>query len=94
MIRYPSKVEVANINNARLQAIHEPLHQYTAHDAPGVNSKGYTLSQGEATECLDRNTLWVKDLSLKKGAMVMLVTVSLSSPYLTQSTMLRNRTCR
>jgi hypothetical protein len=75
MERYPSKVEVANINNARLQAINEPVHQYMAHDSPGVNSKGYTLSQQEATECLDRNTLWVKELHLKKGAMVMLVTV-------------------
>ena len=76
--RYPSKVEVANINNARLQAINEPVHQYTAYDSPGVNSKGYTLSQAEATECLDRNTLWVKELHLKKGAMVMCVTVCFS----------------
>jgi hypothetical protein len=73
--RYPSKVEVANINNARLAAIAEPVKQFIAHDAPGVNSKGYNLTLAEATECLDRNTLWVKELHLKKGAMVMLVTV-------------------
>jgi hypothetical protein len=41
-----------------------------------VNSKGYVLNQAEATESLDRNTLWVRELHLKKGAMVMLVTVS------------------
>jgi hypothetical protein len=32
-------------------------------------------STRKGTICLDRNTLWVKELHLKKGAMVMLVTV-------------------
>jgi hypothetical protein len=59
-----------------LNALTAPVQQFVGHDSAGVNSKGYPLKLNEATECLDRNTLWVKELHLKKGAMVMLVTVS------------------
>lgn len=66
-----------NINKARLDALDTPLQQYIASNVAGVNSKGYHLTQSEATEILDRNTIWVSELHVKKGAMVMLVTVSL-----------------
>ena len=79
MSRYPSKVEVANINDARLAALDAPLLQYVASDAPGTNSKGYNLTQAQATEVLNRNTIWPQELSVKVGAMVMLVTVSVSN---------------
>lgn len=74
--RYPSKAEVARINDARLDALTTPLQQYSSADSPGVDSKGYTLTPGQATEVLNRNTIWPQHLHVKKGAMVMLVTVS------------------
>lgn len=43
-----------------------------------MNSKGWQLTPAEATVCLDRNTIWPQVLSIKIGAMVMLVTVSSS----------------
>jgi hypothetical protein len=75
--RYPSKAEVNAINTARLKAIDAPLQAFMAWDQPGINSKGYSLSKEEATACLDRNTMWPKELEVKVGAMVMLITVSL-----------------
>ena len=74
--RYPSKLEVATINNNRLAALTTPMKVYQAHDLAGTNSKGFRLTPGQATECLDRNTIWVAELSVKVGAMVMLITVS------------------
>jgi hypothetical protein len=74
--RYPSKVEVANINDTRLAALDAPLQQYISSDVAGINSNGYKLTQNQATEVLNRNTIWPQELSVKVGAMVMLVTVS------------------
>lgn len=79
--RYPSKVEVANINNARLAALDTPLQQFVSSDVPGVNSKGYQLDPAQATEVLNRNTIWPQELHVKKGAMVMLVTVSINMSH-------------
>jgi hypothetical protein len=64
------------VNSKRLAALTTPIVIYTAADVPGINSKGYKLNQVEATESLNRNTIWVPDLAVKVGAMVMLVTVS------------------
>lgn len=74
--RYPSKAEVTAINNDRLAALDAPLQQYLSSDIPGTNSNGYSLTQNQASEVLDRNTIWPRELSVKVGAMVMLVTVS------------------
>ncbi|RXK40277.1 hypothetical protein M231_02391 [Tremella mesenterica] len=82
---YPSKNEVETINRQRLAALNTPLQEYLAHDAPGVNSKGYDISQADATAILDKNTIWVKELSLKVGALVMLVTVSHNTEMMTDS---------
>ena len=73
---YPSKAEVSNINNGRLTALKTPAQVFISYDQPGINSKDFVLDQAQATEVLDRNTIWVRELSLKVGAMVMLVTVS------------------
>ena len=74
--RYPQKNEVNTINNERLNALTGPLKQYHAKDTGGTNSRGFPVSVDEATRLLDRNTLWPKELKVKVGAMVMLVTVS------------------
>lgn len=87
-VSYPSKVEVNNINTARLAALTTPLQQYISSDVAGTNSKGYRLTQGEATDVLNRNTIWVEELHVKTGAMVMLVTVS----FKTDTTALAHQT--
>lgn len=69
-------MEVANINSTRLAALDTPLQQYVSSDIPGTNSKGYNITEDQATEVLNRNTIWPQELSVKVGAMVMLVTVS------------------
>jgi hypothetical protein len=53
-----------------------PILVYAAADIPGTNSKGYPLSLADATDSLNRNTIWPVEIGLKVGAMVMLVTVS------------------
>ena len=74
--RYPSKNEVSSINQARLAALKTPIQVFISRDLPGQNSKGFALDEGQAQDCLDRNTIWPQELSVKVGAMVMLVTVS------------------
>ncbi|KAK8861367.1 hypothetical protein IAR55_002186 [Kwoniella newhampshirensis] len=71
---YPQKSEVATINAARLGALTTPVQIFLAWDVPGVTSSGYALDQTQATASLDRNTIWPKELELKVGALVMLVT--------------------
>lgn len=71
---YPSKAEVADINAKRLRELESPVQIFLSHDAPGTNSRGYPLTPEEATELLDRNTIWAQELKLKVGALVMLVT--------------------
>ncbi|WVF68806.1 hypothetical protein IAT40_003579 [Kwoniella sp. CBS 6097] len=71
---YPLKTEVAAINEARLAALKTPLQEFTAYDIAGLNSSGLMLDQQQATLSLNRNTLWPETLSLKVGALVMLVT--------------------
>jgi hypothetical protein len=51
------------------------MHTYTADDQPGINSRGYQLTQEEATKRLDQNTTWQKEVGLRVGAIVMLITV-------------------
>ncbi|KAK4687337.1 ATP-dependent DNA helicase PIF1, partial [Tremellales sp. Uapishka_1] len=70
---YPQKKQVAEINSTRLAALASLPQFFISWDMPGVNSAGRHLSDGEATESLDKNTVWPKELSLKVGAMVMLV---------------------
>ncbi len=74
--RYPSRIEVSTINDSRLAALQMPMQAFLSWDVPGINSKGFALDEGQAKECLDRNTLWLHELSVKVGAMVMLVTAS------------------
>ena len=74
--RYPSKIEVSTINQARLAALKTPIQVFICRDLPGYNSKGFPLDEVQAQESLDRNTIWPQELSVKVGAMVMLVTVS------------------
>nr|XP_019000033.1 uncharacterized protein I203_07567 [Kwoniella mangroviensis CBS 8507]OCF63494.1 hypothetical protein I203_07567 [Kwoniella mangroviensis CBS 8507] len=71
---YPQKAEVAAINSARLEALETPLQVFSSFDIPGVNSHGYPLEAKQATDCLNKNTIWPQDLELKVGALVMLVT--------------------
>ncbi|WVW86550.1 hypothetical protein I302_108600 [Kwoniella bestiolae CBS 10118] len=71
---YPQKAEVAAINSARLEALETPLQIFSSFDVPGTNSHGWALDSRQATECLNRNTIWPQDLELKVGALVMLVT--------------------
>ncbi|WWD16729.1 hypothetical protein CI109_101160 [Kwoniella shandongensis] len=71
---YPQKSEVATINAARLAALKTPIQIFLAWDVPGITSSGYALDQPQATASLDRNTIWPKELELKVGALVMLVT--------------------
>ena len=71
---YPSKAEVANINAERLAMLTSPVQIYLSHDAAGVNSRAWPLTAEEATNLLDRNTIWAQELKLKVGALVMLVT--------------------
>lgn len=73
--RYPSKIEVATINDRRLQALDSPLQAFLAWDEAGVDSKGFQVKKEDATQKLNVNTLWPAELSLKVGAMVMLITV-------------------
>jgi hypothetical protein len=76
---YPSRVEVKTINDERLAALTTPTQSFVSWDVPGINSKGFALTQEQAQECLDRNTIWLRESSLKVGAMVMLITVCSSS---------------
>lgn len=69
-----SKAEAASINDRRLAALTTPVQEFLSWDSPGVNSKGFNLSAEEAIEVLNRNTIWAQKLSLKVGALVMLVT--------------------
>ena len=76
LCRYPSKAEVARINDARLEAIKAREYLFDADDYPGTNSRGYPKTKEEATSLLDRHTIWPNEITLKEGAFVMLVTVS------------------
>lgn len=71
---YPSKIEVARINAAKLALLETPVQIFMAFDVPGRNSRGYNLTHAQASELLDRNTIWPKELQVKVGALVMLVT--------------------
>ncbi|OCF40183.1 hypothetical protein I317_06007 [Kwoniella heveanensis CBS 569] len=71
---YPLKSEVAAINEARLSALKTPLQEFRSWDVGGLNSSGIMLDQQQATDCLNRNTIWPEELPLKIGALVMLVT--------------------
>ena len=71
---YPSKAEVASINAERLKLLETPVQIFMSHDLPGVRSSGFALTPEEATALLDRNTIWARELQVKVGALVMLVT--------------------
>ncbi|WWC93163.1 uncharacterized protein L201_008131 [Kwoniella dendrophila CBS 6074] len=71
---YPHKAEVAAINAQRLRALDTPSNIFAAFDVPGITSRGYALDSSQATESLNKNTIWPEELELKAGALVMLVT--------------------
>ena len=74
--RHPTKKEVDRINRDELAKLPGQAYRYKAVDQPGVNSRGQELSTWDATESLNKNTIWPETISAKVGAFVMLVTVS------------------
>jgi hypothetical protein len=53
-----------------------PSISYRARDDGGEDNQGKTLSLQQATDLLDRDTVWPSEITLKVGAMVMLCVVS------------------
>ncbi len=72
------KREVEEINRRRLTALKSPLIVYQATDRGGMDSKGRIVTKEAAIKKLDQNTTWPKELSVKVGAAVMLLTVSVT----------------
>ncbi|WVQ78705.1 hypothetical protein IAT38_000792 [Cryptococcus sp. DSM 104549] len=70
---YPIKKQVEKINQARLDALPTEGNEYGADDKPGWRAEGTRLTKAQATEALNKNTIWAQLLHLKVGAQVMLI---------------------
>jgi len=68
------RAQVENANSARLSALQGDTETYHAHDIPGVDITGKIIDKKRATALADQ-TLAVRELPLKIGAQVMLITV-------------------
>ena len=87
--RLPKLKEVRAQNEIRLHQLPGPECRYFAEDHPGrVNDRVITLA--EATEKLDEQTTWPRDISLRVGAQVMLLMVSPPTSRLVSGVMSTN----
>lgn len=74
--RFNTNAKVRNHNDARLAELPGQLHTFEARDHAGTDSQGRQLSEGQATDLLDRRLTWPPELNLRVGAQVMLLAVS------------------
>jgi ATP-dependent DNA helicase PIF1 len=68
-----SKTEAATLNTQRLGALPDEAHIYISRDQAGVNSKGEYIDIARAITILNSQTNWDSKVTLKKGALVMLL---------------------